>query len=339
MILRVDIRGFKVAVGNLPVPKPHWLLGGPTRPAAIASGSPGRATVRIALDEAAGVAPMGLLTGRLGTLSISGRCRLVAGEQEVAATIAGNSLRGFHRHVGDAVWSILPDGALVPLPLELPTPLEIFELLGRPSTFYSDAMGVWAEALRFLAERVGVTGISEPAAIVERIARFCHRDHGLRYDTQNGGSTFFPGVIEAIFKLSEYLLEGTPRLANCYDQAAALQALAGALGIDVRYRFLEPCGHIQIVDLLGVGPCNNPLFEDPDGAFSPEPIVEGTPRSFFDNHAFCQLEDRIFDACVGPHIGIHPPGAYIERLIDATVPQVHGVLGDIDPADGVVMVI
>jgi hypothetical protein len=294
--------------------------------------------VRIALDEDVGVAPMGLLTGRLGTLSISGRCQLAAGEQDVAATIMGNPLGGFHVHVGDAVWSILPDGALVPLPLESPTPLEIFELLGRPSSFYSDSMGVWAEALRFLAERVGVTGMSEPAAIVERIARFCHRDHGLRYDTQNGGSSFFPGITDAIFKLSEYLREGPPRLANCYDQAAAIQALAGALGIDARYRFLEPCGHIQIVDLLGVGPCNNPLFEDPDGGFPALPIVEGTPRSSFNNHTFCQVGGRIFDACVGPHVGIHLPDTYLASLIDTTVPP-HGGLDDIGPADGVLRVI
>lgn len=334
-ILRIDIEGFKVAEKRLPVSKPNWREGGPTQPAAIAAGSPGRATVRIALDPDAGAAPMGVLTGTLGTLRFSGRCQVVAGEQDVAVRIDGDPLGGFRRHAGDAEWSVLPDGAVAPLPIEPPTPLEVFELLGKPVKFYSGAMGVWAEALRFLAERVGVTGVADPRAAVTRIARFCHQGHGLRYNTEGGGSSFFPGVTRAVFKLSAFLRGGSPRLVNCYDQAGAVQALAGALGIAAEYCYLRPFGYIQVADIVGIGPCNNPFFADPGGNHPSQPIVNGTPRSFFDNHTFCRLDDRIYDACAGPHLGTHRPGAYLANLIDNTVQHVHGLPGGILSARGV----
>ncbi|MES1242242.1 MAG: hypothetical protein ABUT39_11535 [Acidobacteriota bacterium] len=340
-ILRIDVKGFKVAVAKVPVRKPHWQLTGPTQPAAIAASAPGQATIRIALDDVAGLASMGLLIGRLGALSIRGRCRLVAGEQEVAAEILGDPSGGFQRHAGDAEWSILPDGAPAPLALEPRTPLEIFELFGKPRPFYCDAIGVWVEVLRFLADPgVGLAGLAMQPA-VGQIARFCHQDHGLRYNTQNGKASFFPGTVEAIFQLSRYLQAGALQPVNCYDQAAAIQALAGALGIKVQYRFLQPCGHINVVDLVGVGLCNNPFFENPHGSFPAQPIVvAGTPRSSFANHTFSQLEDQVYDACAGPPVGVHPPGAYLARLIDDTVPQVHGGLANIVAAtEGVLKVV
>lgn len=319
--------------------KPHWQVDGPSQPAAIKADAPGRATVRIALDDVAGLASMGLLTGRLGELSISGRCRLAAGEQEVAAEILGDPSGGFRRHAGDAEWSILPDGAPGPLTLEPRTPLEIFELLGKPRPFYCEAIGVWVEVLRFLADPgVGLTGSAEPPVIVGQISRFCHQSHGLRYDTKEGKASFFPGTVEAIFHLSRYLQQGSLHPVNCYDQAAAIQALAGALGIKVQYRFLQPCGHIQPVDLVGVGPCNNPFFEKPHGGFPSQPIVNGTPRSSFANHTFSLLEGQVYDACAGPQVGVQP-GAYLGILIDTTVPQPHGALANIVRADGVLKVV
>jgi hypothetical protein len=334
-ILRVDIDGFKVAMRNLPVGKPHWRENGPTRPAAVAAGSAARTILRIVLDQVSDAATMGLLTGRLGTLTIRGRCQLAVGEQEVTASLTGDPLGGFRMHAGDAVWSILPDGASAPLPLATTTRLEVFELLGEPSTFYSKSTGVWVEAMRFLVDRVGVTGVSNRAEAVERIASFCHRDHGLRYDTQDGASHFFRGIHLAVFKLSDYLRGGPPHLVNCYDQAAAVQALSGALGIDAQYCYLRPFGYLQVVDLVGVGLCNNPFFLDPDGGFPPDPIVNGTPRSFFDNHTFCRVNNRIYDACIGPHVGAHPADTYLASVIDTTVPHCYGLPQGILHAGGV----
>lgn len=321
----------------MPVSRPQWFPGSPAHPAAIAAGLADRATVRIALDPIPGAAPMGLLTGRLGTLALRGRCRLAAGEQDVAVRITGDPRGGFRHHAGDAEWSILPDGAMVPLALEPRTPLEIFELLGEPPDFYSGSgqTGVWVEALRFLVDQVRLAGVSLRAEAVRRIARFCHEDHGLTYDTQDGGGYFLSGASSGIFKLTEYLAGGPRYPVSCYDQAAAVQALAGALGIEAEYCRLQPFGHLQVVELVGVGRCNNPFFEDP--RHPPEPIVAGTPRSFFSNHTFCRLDHQIYDACAGPHLGDDRADTYLASVIDATVLHaLRGLPENIRVAGGIV---
>ncbi len=337
-ILQLDLDGFKVAVNNLPVQSPHWHENGKRQPAAFAAGSSSTATVHIRLNEASDVAPMGVLTGILGTLSIRGRCRLAVGAQRVAAHVTGDPSGGFRLHVGEAIWSIQPDGGGGSVPLANRTSLEVFELLGRPAPFYSMRHGVWAEALRFLELHVGLTGVADQVVAVERVARFCHRDHALRYDVQCAANHFFGLGFQAPFKLSAYLVRA-PRLANCFDQTAAVQALTGALGIPVRFLYLSPFGYLQVIDLLGVGPCNNPIFLHPTCNCLKQPVVNGTPRSFFGNHTFCELGSRVYDACVGPHVGVHQRAAYLSNLIDTTVPHKYGLSADILNAVGVSEVI
>jgi hypothetical protein len=36
----------------------------------------------------------------------------------------------------------------------------------------------------------------------------------------------------------------------------------------------------------------------------------------FDGHVFCELDDRIYDACIGPHLGTETRSQYIDAAID-----------------------
>jgi hypothetical protein len=98
--------------------------------------------------------------------------------------------------------------------------------------------------------------------LVARVARYCHGRHNLRYDTNGGRTSYVLGPRPGgggTFRLGSYLQRGATR-ANCYDQAAAVQALCGAVGVSVNWRYLSPFGYINAADLLGIGQCNNPFY-------------------------------------------------------------------------------
>jgi hypothetical protein len=126
--------------------------------------------------------------------------------------------------------------------------------------------------------------------------------------------------------------------ANCYDQAAALQALAGAVGIKLEWLFLDPFGFIKTTNLLGVGSCNNPFFKSNS---TPKVIAQNNPnRTDFGNHAFCELNSKIWDACAGPHVGTEDRQQYLTASIDPTNHLSHpgGKITDITSETGITKV-
>ena len=196
------------------------------------------------------------------------------------------------------------------------TLVELFFTLETPIAVFQNRKGVWAEALRFLCAKANVVGKQTPQAAASAITTYCHGKHGLLYDSAGGGrSRYNVRSKGGEFALENYLLR-TRQTANCYDQAAALQALCGSVGIELSWIFLDPYGYINKTNLLGYGDCNNPFFAS-DG--SPKVVdVNDRQRTPFGNHAFCEREGRILDACAGPHIGTETRGEYVEASIDTT---------------------
>jgi hypothetical protein len=117
-----------------------------------------------------------------------------------------------------------------------------------------------------------------------------------------------------------------PNTVNCYDQAAAVQAFCGCLGIATNWLFVQPFGYIKSKKLVGINErCNNPFFDNPNNIGTPFAnalrINVGSKemtRSGFLNHAFIKIYDDSYvrDACAGPYIESKIIEQYLKNTID-----------------------
>lgn len=225
-------------------------------------------------------------------------------------------------------------------PLANMTPVVLFVIFNTPAKPWT-ATGVkagWVEALTFLFSKVGIDFYKSKKSAMGKIGRHLHAGHKLRYDTKHGSPSY--GVVRdwpGVFQLKDYLKRKYKKV-NCYDQAAALTALSAALGIGADYLFLEPFGKIKTTNLIGIGPCNNPFFEN----YSPS-VPEGRPivnpghpnRTGFGNHAFVGYTPKAYDACAGPALGTRSRKGYLEHAIDV----IHSYPGVPDAIDQLVALI
>lgn len=322
----------KISRARATVKGPHWQAGqdlaegaGSARPAAVLAGGAAGASLTLRLDACAGIAGTLRVSGQLGPWSLEGECPARAGEHVVQLVLA--PLDGLlQAGRGDVAWQVSGEGLPAPVTLDNPTRLECYALLERPAAFFEPA-GVWVEALRFLFDRVGVAGLAMPAQVVDKVARHCHGRHGVRYDTFHGAPAYGCSGTGGTFQLAAYLAAAKP-VVNCYDQAGAVQSLAGALGVAANWFYLQPYGFIHTTDLVGVGPCNNPFFSGNGSA-----ATVGTndrKRSAFANHAFAGLGGKVVDACAGPHTGNEDRARYVSAAIDATT-TLYSLYGDFRP--------
>lgn len=257
---------------------------------------------------------MGYLRGRKEALRIEGKFPLSVGEHKVLAQIK-ELPDGIEWYYGDMTWGL--EAASLGKSISLnPTRVEVFVVLDVPKDeIYQSKKGVWVEALRLICEKTGVVGMKESRKAAEKIGRYCHGSHGLKYDADIGMSYFDADAYGGKFSLYAYLRKFLTTV-NCYDQAAALQALCGSLGIKLRWLFLQPYGFIKVTNLVGWGKCNNPFFKNP--RYNKKKVVarNDPKRSLFGNHAFCGLDVYVLDACAGPHGGEEMRGSYIASSID-----------------------
>jgi hypothetical protein len=286
-------------------------------------------TVKISITKSVGQAPQGQLTGTFGALRFEGTCPTGVGEHLVTVKI--NNLPDYAQHYqGDAEWTVKT--AQGTFPQREKTRLELFVILDKPAAFFKD--GAWVEALRFVFQKTKAGGSKDAVFIGGEISKYCHGAHGLRYDIRSGAAAFGGSKFgKSTFKLQNYmnwkkLGAGPPNaygdtiqnVVNCYDQAAALQALTGVLGIKAIWILAEPYGFIKTSKLVGVGACNNPFYDLKKG---PGPITasDHPDRQPFGNHAFVQLFNKlggILDSCAGPHKGNETIVQYIANTVDAT---------------------
>lgn len=318
--------GIKAALAKTTIKAPHWkkgtnvLDGNGSKRAGVylieSKGGSHDVDVKVKVTKSENVSGTGKLLGSLGSLSVEGTCPTAVGEHTVAAKIKKLPDKISWTR-GDATWGLEVSSASLSVSLKNKTRLEVFTILAAPAGFYTK--GVWVEALRFLCDKVGATGVKSSRMAIQKITRHCHGGHGLRYDTTSGAPAYGAGPSGGTFKLDKYI-KASLKVVNCYDQAAAVQALAGALGIAGKWSYqgrppgLKSFGLIKVTDLVGVGSCNNPFFKSNGSA----KIVASTDpkRTGFGNHAFIDLGGRILDACAGPHVATETPTQYLSASVD-----------------------
>ena len=109
------------------------------------------------------------------------------------------------------------------------------------------------------------------------------------------------------------------RTVNCSDQSYGLATLGNLLGIHSTVVMTQPFGYINTVNLIGVGPCNNPFYTGPyTGIHIPAAGQDDTNRSAFGNHMYVFAEGVIFDACAGAELGTRGNVQYLKAVIDSS---------------------
>jgi hypothetical protein len=291
--------------------------------------------VKVKVTKSKNVSGDAKLEGHLRGLSIEGTCPTAAGEHTITAKITDppDSIQAYR---GKIAWALAVESAGISANLGT-TLAEVYFILGQPTTTPYHK-GVWVEVLRFLCGRVGVRGETDAQRATQRITTYCHSQHSLHYNTRNGGARYGVGTYGGTFKLADYMLR-LKKICNCYDQAAAVQALSAALGVRLLWLYLSPFGFIKPTNLVGVGECNNPFFMS--NGSERLVAVDSPDRTAFGNHAFVGSgTGNILDACAGPHIGREPLPEYLESSIDDT-PSIYrwgfraGRVSDIVPGRGV----
>ena len=270
-------------------------------------------TVKVNISKSEGQPAEGKLTAKLGNLTFEGKCPTSKGEHEVSVTIK-DLPEVLSHYEADVAWGLEVGNASFSVANK--TRLELFVIFDKPMRFYTE--GVWAEALRFVFKNAKVGGSAKPEDAAKKVTTYCHTGHGMRYDTRMGGPAFFSGDPKSgagFMSLRNYIIKKPGQdIVNCYDQAAAVQSLCGALGVNVEWTYLKPFGYIKTTNLVGVGSCNNPFF---NGNGSTPVVASDSPkRTAFGNHAFVDYNGKIFDACAGPHTGTETPRKYLEASID-----------------------
>ena len=217
-----DFWGRLAALFHLPV-EPY-----PKRAAVFVArglGGPYEVEVKLGITRSQNVSGDAWLVGTLYGVSIEGTCRSGVGDHTVRARITNP-----------------PEHSAVPRPDRLASRVDATPIAARASArHWSRSIsswapsppyrthGVWVEVLRFLVgsrrlREQSVGGYREYHRLLSWWAR-----PSIRYRPRD---IEFYGVAHAggAFSLRSYLLEGSSS-CNCYDEAAAVQTLAGALGV------------------------------------------------------------------------------------------------------------
>ncbi|KDQ11660.1 hypothetical protein BOTBODRAFT_448586 [Botryobasidium botryosum FD-172 SS1] len=260
--------------------------------------------------------------GRLGDRDI-----LVSDSESIHGASVALSLVAKHANApfawaGDVVWTVTVEASGQVIPLES-TRVEIYAVSSRT-----------AEAVFFKTTPVPVRllrRIVYPATAdyISYLVKTLFYDFGFIYESVSGGTHGDLNHYGGPCRLDDWIDHTvTPTRSkdrhNCYDIAGMVQTcLPFLLGNPKKlWAYLEPYGFIKETNLIGWGPCNNPLFEakrNPKehvvvraNASDPPP-----PRSGFGNHAFIVLpDDSVVDVTSGPHFGDEKLSEYLDNSID-----------------------
>ena len=143
---------------------------------------------------------------------------------------------------------------------------------------------------------------------------------GFVYDLRKGDSHYCKGFEsgEIMFALDGYIKK-TVLKVNCTDQAYGLATLGNLMGIHSTVVTTKPIGYINTVNIVGVGPCNNPGYL---GLDPPNNLAvcgdDDASRSRFTLHRYVFAEGVVFDACVGPALGTQTRLEYLKAVIDSS---------------------
>lgn len=256
-----------------------------------------------------------ILTGKLADLTfttkITGDHTTEIAGKDVIAQAFSQKIPGHFKHaLGEMDWFL--DNDINPFQT---TRLEMYWIYGPPGIMYKK--GVWVEVLRLLASIC--IRLTDKKKIIQRIVNYCHASTPLQYDSDGGFCGYAEAYWGGCFNLEAFLKQADPR-CNCFDQAGALQTLAGALGIELTWINMRPFGFINRACLIGRGETNNPFFLENE---SPEIVGRNDhKRSGFGEHSFCLWKKNnesevVLDSCLGPILADVPIGRYLKRNIDS----------------------
>lgn len=147
------------------------------------------------------------------------------------------------------------------------------------------------------------------SAIMANITNYTFNQMGWTYETVSGAPKYASMLPFGTINLNSYLEKDNGNIVNCYDQCFSLSALARLLGINAQGNYQDPFGRILVVNLIGVGQCNNPFYKDPANPdYLKKPVIYVIEAAYryrtgFGNHAYVKFNDFVYDACAGPVIG------------------------------------
>ena len=176
----------------------------------------------------------------------------------------------------------------------------------------------WTDALE-LACTVA-EGKSDKVQALAAITSHLFQNMGFVYDAADAESYYCKGFNsgEIMFSLDGYLKKNIPYV-NCADQAYGLATFGNLIGIDSAVVKTQPIGYINTIEIVGIGPCNNPGYL---GGATTNHIaicgVDDTSRSRLTQHRYVIAEGVVFDACIGPALGTQTNIGYLESIIDTS---------------------
>ena len=173
----------------------------------------------------------------------------------------------------------------------------------------------WADALELactVAE--GKSGkVQALAAITEHLFQNMH----FVYDIEEGTFHYFEDE-QSGFSFNSYICHRFQKV-NCSDQAYGLATFGNLMGIHSTIVMTQPFGYINTANLVGVGPCNNPVYL---GTTTTNHVAvcgsDDTSRSKFTRHRYVFAEGVVFDACIGPALGTQTRLEYLRSVIDSS---------------------
>jgi len=219
-------------------------------------------------------------------------------------------------------------GSDIPCEMNASGPHIVYTILDEPKppwdNAYPNEKNAWTNALEFAIVKAGAGGKSTDKDALSAVTTYLHSGHGLTYDTKRGRARFISDAGGGNMRLGDYIKASPTRstdVVNCYDQAGGICSLGTLLGINAKYAYMNPFGYINIVNIVGVGQCNNPFFGDISRQYGTTPVVGQDLiyplRSSFGNHAFAKVGNDVFDSCAGPVCGVNEQ-QYIQDTIDTS---------------------
>lgn len=213
-------------------------------------------------------------------------------------------------------WKLVSSSGTTPLNT---TVVSLFFIFNYPRAIWGHATinpYIYVEALDFAFRAIGVdnqTGISKSDALA-KLTSYLFSKHNVRYDVglqihmPVGGNYFF-------IDLLTYLERGYA-FVNCNMQAGVLALLANAIGVAANMVEIDSFGYIDS-QLVGVGRCNNPFYRDTNIQVRRTPYVSAicAKKTFFLKHSVVSYDNKIYDATVGPYLGLLNPLAYFNNAI------------------------
>jgi|GEM_PF-3407525 len=170
----------------------------------------------------------------------------------------------------------------------------------------------WVDALAFTITRAGTTGSITLPDAANTATYWVYIGNYLMYDSEGGGKTrYCDGGASPVLDFTAFIDVSKGYNVNCYDCASSVHTMTNLLGGDSKYQVMQPFGYINTKKVVGNIETNNPFYanRDPEQKNNPLPVLgtndsfEKHGRSFFGNHTFVLFRDKVYDACVGPHLG------------------------------------